>query len=103
MKILDKRVLHAKGEDSDAIDSSLKHAPYSKLHTLSVVNRGSKQDFVVVLNGQVFKSLNDLGEKWVCDLRNNQAKHATAAGTKRTRCRVGVIAKLFHNLPYSSS
>ena len=81
MKILDECLLHSEGKDRNAIDSSLQHSPHRKLHAFGVVNGGGKQDFVVVLNREILKCLNNLREKRVRDLRNDEPKYAAAPRT----------------------
>ena len=55
-----------------------------------------------MLNAQFRKSLDDFGEKWIGDFRHNQTKDTTAAGNKRSRMSVWVIAYLLDHPPHPS-
>src|SRR5690242_15667142 len=67
-------LLHAEGENSDAIDAAFNHSPDSKLHAFGIVNRGSEKNLVIVLDGDVLERLHDLWEKWIGDFGNDEAK-----------------------------
>ncbi len=49
--------------DGDAFDAPLNHPPDGKREPLGIVDGGSGQNFVVVLDGDVLEFLNDFREK----------------------------------------
>ena len=63
------------------------------------MHRGSQKNFVVVLNREILKRLNDLREKGIRDFGNNQAEDAAFPRNQRPRLRVRVISKFVHYFP----
>src|SRR5690348_12197202 len=61
-QVVEKGLFHAERDDGDAVDATLNHATDGMGKTPGVVNGGAGEDFVVVLDGDIFKSLNNLGE-----------------------------------------
>ena len=55
-----------------------------------------------MLNAQFRKSLDDFGEKWIGDFRDDQTKNTTAAANKRSCMSVWIIAYLINHPPHSS-
>jgi hypothetical protein len=100
-KVFDERVFHAKGEDRHPIHPALDHATHRRFHALGIVHGGGEQYLVVVFNGLILEGLYDLREKWVGNLRDNQAKQTTPSRNQRTRLCIGIVPKLVHHLPYS--
>ena len=56
----------------------------------------------MILNTQFRKGLDDFGEKWIGDFRDDQTKNTTASGNKRSRMSVWVIANLLDHPPHPS-
>src|SRR5581483_3170078 len=79
-KTLQERSLYAEGHDRYTVDIALQHSLYAKLHSMGVVIGGSNQDFVAILDRHIFKALNQLGEKRIGDLRNDEAQYSGPPG-----------------------
>src|SRR5690348_982923 len=98
-QVVEKGLFHAERDDGDAVDATLNHATDGMGKTPGVVNGGAGEDFVVVLDGDIFKSLNNLGEERIGDFGDDEAKDAAASGDKGARLRVREIAKLLDDFP----
>jgi hypothetical protein len=93
-EVIKQIVFHAKCKYRDSIHPALNHSSNSELHALGVVNRGCEENFVMLFNGQSFKSLDYFWEKWIGDFGNNQTKNAAAPRNQCTRRAVGVVSQL---------
>ena len=98
-QVFDQRVFHAEGEDGDAIDATLDHPAHRDFHALGIVNGGGQKDFVVVLNRDVFKSLDDFRKEGVGDFGDDEAEDSASAGNQRTRLGVRVVPEFVDNFP----
>ena len=81
---------HLRGEDRDAVNLSLQHAADAGFHAYGIVVGVGDKDFLAVLDGDLFKTANEFGEKWVGDVGDNQAIEAAAAGAEGAGVVVGV-------------
>src|SRR5579864_8111496 len=98
-QIVEESFFHAERDNGDAFNAALDHSANGKRDSLGIVDRGSGEDFIVVLNGDVFKPLDDFRKERISDLRNNQTKNTTAAGNERARLRVRIITEFFDYAP----
>ena len=64
-----------------------------------IVVGGADEDLVAVCYGDIFKSLDQLGEEWVGDLGDDEAKDPAAAGDERACLGVGKVVELVDYLP----
>ena len=78
-ELLEQRLLDAEGHDGDAFDVALEHAADTGGHAGEVVVGGADEDFVSVGDGDFFEALDELGEKRVGDLGDEQAEEACAS------------------------
>src|SRR6185437_3822549 len=67
-QIVEERLFHTERYDGNAFDAALDHPANGERDSLGIVDRGSGEDFVVVLDGDVFESLNDFREERVGNL-----------------------------------
>lgn len=100
-QILNQRIFHAEGQDGHTVHTPLDHPAYGQLHPLRVIDGGSQKNFVVVLDRQILERLDEFGEKWVGDFRNDQPEHAASAGDQGTRGGVRIVAEFLDHLPDS--
>src|SRR6266702_1654918 len=98
-QVLQQRIFHAEGENSDALHPALDHAPDGTLHALRIVHGLGEQDLVVVLHRDVFEGLHNLREKRIGDFGDDQSKDASFAGDQAAGLSVRVVAEFLHNLP----
>src|SRR5437868_11628476 len=54
-----------------------------------------------MLHCDLFENLHDLWKKRVGYLRNDQTENPASSGNQSARLRVGIIAKLINNAPYT--
>ena len=78
-ELIEQGFFEAEGHDGNAFDLALQHAPDAVRHPLGVVVGGADENFVAVLDGDVFKALNELGKEGVGDFGNQQTKELAAA------------------------
>src|SRR5258708_29804511 len=99
-QVLQQRVFHAESENGHAIDTAFDHPANGELHAFGLMHRGSKQDFITVLNAQRFERLNNLWKKWIGDFRNDQAKDATLSRAQSARLPIGKVAEFAHRISH---
>ena len=98
-EFLDQFFFDAEGHDGDAVDAALEHAADERLGAHRIVVRGADEDFVALRDGEILKLLDQLREKWICDLRNDEAEHAAAAGDECASLCVGNVADFLDGVP----
>src|SRR5580765_3404633 len=102
-QMFEQRFFHPEGENGNAVDPAFDHAPNGQFHALGIMNRRGQQNLVVVLDSQRLKSLNNLREKGVGDLRDDQPENAASPGDQSTRLSIREVSEFIDNFPDSSS
>ena len=98
-QLVEKRLLDAEGHHGHALDFALDHSPDAVVHALGVVVGGAHEDFVAVLDGDIFKALNQFGKEGIGDFGDEQAEEAAAAGDEGAGLGVGDVVELANHLP----
>ena len=78
-ELIEQWLFNAEGHNRDAFDFALEHAANAMRHSPGIVVGGADKDLVAVLDGDIFKSLDQFGEEWVGDLGDDEAKDLAAA------------------------
>ena len=78
-ELIEQRLFDAEGHDGYAFDFALEHAADAMRHSPGIVVGGADEDFVAVFDGDIFESLDQLGEEWVGDFRDDEAEDLAAA------------------------
>lgn len=99
LQIVEKFLFHTERDDGNTFDAPFDHAAHGESHALGVVNRGCGQDLVIVLDGNVFKALNDFRKKGIGNFRNDETENPAAPRNERSGLRIGIVAEFFDNLP----
>jgi hypothetical protein len=100
LQLAKERFFCTKGHDSDTLDIAFRHPPNTALHPLRVVIERADQEVVSILEGDLFEALNQLQEKWVCNLRDDESKKPATTGNKSACLRIGQIVEFPDRLPY---
>src|SRR5260370_1453314 len=98
-QIIQKRLFHSEGQDGNALYSALDHAAHGELHAVGVMRRGGEQDFVVVLNRNIFERLDNFGKKRICDFRDYETESSCLAVYECPRLGVGIVSQFVGHSP----
>jgi len=98
-ELVEYRLFFTEGEDSDSVNFALQHAAYAVGQDGGIAVGGTDQNFVAVGYGDFFEALDQLREEGVCDVFNDDAKKAAAAGDQGASVRVGEVVELLDGLP----
>jgi hypothetical protein len=100
-ELIEQRLFDAEGHDGNTFDFALEHAANAVGHALGVVVGGADEDLVAVLDGDIFKALDEFGEEGVGDLGDDETEEAAAAGDEGAGLSVGEVVELVDDLPYA--
>src|SRR5208282_547950 len=78
-KLIQKMAVDFRRHDGNAIDLALDHSAHTPTHTLGVVIRIGNNHFVATMDSGKLKTLHQLREKRVDDVRDDQAEHLAAS------------------------
>ncbi len=93
-------LFNAEGHYRDTLDFALQHAANAKRHAFGIIVGRAHQDFVTVSNGNILESLDQLGEEWIGNFRNDEAKEPASARDQGARLGIRKIVKFADGIPY---
>src|SRR5579863_2873105 len=67
-EVLQQHLFHAERHDGNAFDSAFDHPPDRCLHMCRIISGRGEHDFVMMLNCNALKYLDNLGKEWIGDL-----------------------------------
>src|SRR5258708_5626465 len=95
-------LFNAERHNCDAFGIALKHAADAERHSVGIVVGGTDQNLISAFYCDLFKSLNQLREKRVGDLRDDEAKQPASTGYQATSLRIGKVVQLIDRFPHTS-
>ena len=98
-ELVEHGFLFAEGHHGDAVDLALQHAADASGQHRRVAVGGADQNLVAVSDGDLFKALDQLGEKRIGDVLDDDPEQAAAAGDQGARVGVGKVIELLDGLP----
>src|ERR1035441_7338526 len=98
-KLLEQRFFDAESHDGDAIHITFQHPANAMRHAFRIVVGRTYQNLIAVLDGNLFKALDQLWKEWIRYFRDNKAKYPTAPRHERPGLRVRKIVEFFDDFP----
>src|SRR5258707_8141279 len=92
-ELIEQWLFDAEGHDGYALDLALQHATNAVGHSFWIVVGGADEDLVAVFDGDIFKSLDQLGEEWIGDLGDDEAEDLAAARDQSAGLSVGEVVE----------
>ena len=98
-ELIEQGLFDAEGHDGYAFDLALQHAANAVGHAFGIVVGGADEDLVAVFDGDIFKSLDQLGEERIGDFGDDKAEELAAARDQGAGLGVGEVVEFVDHLP----
>src|ERR1700733_8705919 len=100
-QVLEQQLLHPERHYRHAVDAAFDHAPDRTCHQPGVVDRRGQQNLVAMLNRNLLECLNDLGEEWIGDFRDDQTEDSASSGDQRPGLGIRVVSQFIDYFPHA--